>query len=151
MAVNWTVIRGAAPVSLAIPVPSLHRDITLAWGIPLTGATSVLSVNQTVIRGAAPENLAIPVPLLLWQLLLVPHLFPCSSINMTTVFCIAPAPAPADTFPAVIQSVSSRQNLYSWDPPPTNFVPQKWQKQSKSTQNPLSHYFVESSGGKARI
>ena len=40
------------------------------------------------IRGAAPANLAIPVPWLFWRLLLVSHLFHCSSIDWTTVFCI---------------------------------------------------------------
>ena len=40
------------------------------------------------IRGAAPANLAIPVPQLFRRLLPVPHQFPCSSIDWTTVFCI---------------------------------------------------------------
>ena len=33
-------------------------------------------------------NLAIQVPWLFWRLLLVPPLFPCSSIDRTTLFCI---------------------------------------------------------------
>ena len=67
LAVNWAVIRGAAPANLAIQVPPLHGDITLAWGTPLTGAAPVLSVDWNVIKGAAPANLAIPVPLLFWH------------------------------------------------------------------------------------
>ena len=40
------------------------------------------------IRKPAPANLAIPVPRLLWRHGPVPHLFPFSSIDWTTVFCI---------------------------------------------------------------
>ena len=60
-------------------------------GTPWTGPTPVLAVNWTFTMGAAPANLAIPVPVLFWRLLPVPHLFPCSSIDWTTVFWIAPS------------------------------------------------------------
>ena len=88
MAVNWTVMKGATPENLAIPVPPLHTEITLAGGIPWTGTNPVSAVNWTIIVGAPPVYLAIPVPQLFWRLLPVPHLFPCSSIDWTTVFCI---------------------------------------------------------------
>ena len=99
MAVNWTDIKRAA--NLAIPVPPLHGDITFAGETPLTGAFPVLLVNWTVIWGVALANLAIPVPLLLWRLLLVPHLFPCSSTDCTMVFCIDQRPPKA---PSIMMS-----------------------------------------------
>ena len=87
MAVNWTVIRGVAPANFAIPSPQLHGDTTLALGTTLTGATPVMAVNWTLIREAAPANFAIPVPQIFCWPLGAP-IFPCSSIDWTTVFCI---------------------------------------------------------------
>ena len=47
------------------------------------------------MRGAAPANLAIPVLRLFYRHGPVPHLFPCSSIDWTSVFCIGIFPCPS--------------------------------------------------------
>ena len=53
MAVNWTVIKGAAPAILAIPVPPLYRDITLAGGTPSTGGHSCIVSELNGHKGSA--------------------------------------------------------------------------------------------------
>ena len=69
---------------------SVPRTNHFSWGHLFNWGHSCIGNWLNCHRGAAPANLAIPVPELFWQLLPVPPLFPCSSIDWTTVFCIAP-------------------------------------------------------------
>ena len=72
-----SVINGAYPVFFLVNAYYIN-----------SGNGGSIGLSDASIRRAAPTNLAIPVSWLIWQLLPVPHPFPCSSINWTTVFGI---------------------------------------------------------------
>ena len=73
-----------------------------------------MAVKLTTIQGAAPSKLAITVPELFRQLLGAP-LFPCSSIDWTTVHCIHWVPPSSPLSIQFLLSLS-KMNSFTWEP-----------------------------------